>query len=272
MKRILSFLLFLLVSVAASAQRDYSSVYMKDGSIVEGRVIYENSDNIVLLDRRREEVVPVGDIVKILPWKDAESQAPENSVSLDVGYAFSLGYERRMFTRKMSLGANLSYVPKSGGNYYTGYEFQPKYRYYIYGEANSYGFYLQGKLSLGYYGLSASAVEKRLNPEYGIRPHSYTILKNSFMCFGASLTMGYLFRLGKRCGLELYLGTRYMSGDKSSLEIVTKHTDDGLEYTYRSEVMSMDDYVNEHGTLFIGGWTGQIAMPFESGASFSVRF
>ncbi len=276
MKKLFPLLIFLMIPVMASAQKNYSTVYMNDGYVTEGRIIYQNSEEIVLLNKRREEVLEVKDVEKVLPWKEAESIHPKNSVSLTFNSiaapTIAWGYERRLSNKKMSLGADFSYIPNMGG-LYTGAELQPKFRYYIYGEANAYGFYVQAKANVGYYGLIPNQVSQRFNNAIFDRPHDYQILKNSFASFGGSFSLGYLFRLNEHWGAELYYGFRFMTKDRSRIKITTKHTDDGLEYTYKDEVMSLNDYIDKHGILlFSGSWDIDVNHPVIFGVGVSYRF
>ncbi len=226
MKRIIPGLGCRFMSLTMAAQKNYSSVYMNDGSVVEGEIVYKNSEKMVVKKGLDDRILMVGNVEKILPWEEAESVAPKNSLTfklnnaLSLSHRFSLSYERRVIDRKNSFGVDVTAaLPASWmqglSQPYVGAEIAPMYRYYIYGEANSYGFYIQAKAVLGAYWL----IHDNIHIPFESNITSYDVLDGSFFCYGGILSFGYLFRLGDHLGFDLNLGYKAMSGDKSMVRV-----------------------------------------------------
>lgn len=246
MKKLLSVICVCCFGFISIAQNKTSFVYLKDGSSLQGKIINETSEKITLRKKKVNQLINVSEIEKIVPWKEAPATSPKNSISLSVNSLISgriaLSYERRLFTKKMSLGGSFLITPSENfaKQYFTGFEFSPTYRYYIYGEANSYGFYVQAKAFIGYY------KGKQNNIDFGLTDiiasfedmsisgiSSYKYLKDDFMCYGGGVYFGYLFNLHPHWGIDFNLGIKILSADKTSLE--TYIYDEDSKYTYYDE-------------------------------------
>lgn len=133
-----------------------------------------------------------------------------------------------MFTKKISIGGGLSvnwpqWIISDNTSYAGGIEISPTFRYYIYGEANSYGFYTQAKAFLGYFWAPE-------NP-YISQPYEY--VKDSFFAAGYGVHLGYLFNLGKHWGIDVSLGYKYLSGDKTIINTFREEENNETHEIYR---------------------------------------
>ncbi len=268
----------------SNAQSKHSVIYLKDGSRVEGKIKNQTEEKITIEKKRHESLIAVSDVDKIVPWKKAPSVAPVNSVSWDVssliGNKLAFNYDRRMFSKKQSLGAGLTYE-YPGNRVYTGFTISPRYRYYIWGEANSYGFYVQAKFSLGFYSLAQKNIDDRTVNNWismggfdlDTQLDSYDITKKSFLCYGGGVSLGYLFRIGDHWGIDMNAGLRIISSDKATIDYTYAETQfnnptDGMDYDVveKTETATVDE--------LSGQWTGLrgAGFPLECRIGVSYRF
>lgn len=228
------------------AQNRTSVVYLKDGSSLQGKIINETPEKLTLKKGRFNQLISVDEIEKVVPWKKVPATSCKNSMSLAVNSLFNsklaLNYERRMFTKKISIGGGVNvnwphWIQDADEHYSGGVEISPTFRYYIYGEANSYGFYTQAKIYIGYFWAPETVDTERLLKEYPVSSYEYD--KNSFFAAGYGIQLGYLFNLGKHWGIDVSLGFKEMSEDKTILntfrEEENKETHEIVEIPYETD-------------------------------------
>ena len=266
-------LFLLLFSFVAAAQNKESVIFLKDGTQFQGRVTSQTDEKVTVTKRKDAKVFEMDDVDKIVRWKDLPSQALKNSVGISVNSLINsticFNYERPLpsIHKKLSVGGSFSFSPaKFIAGQMAGFDISPMARWYITGEANNYGFYVQLKFSVGYRkAYSGLTYPKLLDGT----PTEYTLLKDNFFSFGIGPSIGYQFKFkNPHWAIDMNLGLRYMTPDKTELQVV--------RYDYGGAETLGEPYITnistENGLPFAYGFVFAAGSPFDLKVGVNYRF
>lgn len=233
--KVLVTLLLLLFSYMAVGQNKESVVFLKDGTTIQGRISNQTDERVTVKKRKDVLIFEMKDVDKIVKWKDMPSQALKNSIGISfnslVNSTICLNYERPLpkIHKKLSVGGSFSFSPaKFSAGQMAGFDISPMARWYITGEGNNYGFYVQLKFSFGYHKAYSGLTYPKLLDGM---PSDYTLIKDDFFAFGIGPSIGYQFNFrNPHWSIDMNLGIRYTTPDKTVLNVVN--------YNYSGELLS----------------------------------
>lgn len=266
-------LLFFVFSSIAVAQKKESVVFLKDGTQVQGRITSQTEEKVTVSKRKNVQIFEMEDVDKIVKWKDMPSQALKNSIGISfnslVNSTICLNYERPLpkIHKKLSVGGSFSFSPaKFIAGQMAGFDISPMARWYITGEGNNYGFYVQLKFSVGYHKAYPGLTYPKLLDGM---PTEYTLLKDDFVSFSIGPSIGYQVKFrNPHWAIDMNLGFRYITPDKTELHVVN--------YDYGGHETLGEPYITnvskENGTPFAYGSIFGPGSPFDFKIGLNYRF
>lgn len=261
-------LLFFVFSSIAVAQKKESVVFLKDGTKFQGRITSQTEERVTVSKRKNVQIFEMEDVDKIVKWKDMPSQALKNSIGISfnslVNSTICLNYERPLpkIHKKLSVGGSLSFSP---GRFITGkmagVDIAPMARWYITGEGNNYGFYVQLKFSVGYHKaykslsyISSSSIFDSMGDFVSgdsSMQTEYVPIKDDMVTFAVGPSLGYQFKFrNPHWSIDMNLGIRYTSPDKTLIEVYS------VENSSRRELLKTQSLSDIYGSTAYKGFIG----------------
>ena len=265
--KVLVTLLLLLSSYMAVGQNKESVVFLKDGTTFQGRISSQTDERVTVKKRKNIQIFEMTDVDKIIKWKDLPSQALKNSIGISfnslVNSTICLNYERPLpkIHKKLSVGGSFSFSPgRFISGKMAGFDIAPMARWYITGEGNNYGFYVQLKFSVGYHKAfknlnytSVSSVFDSFGDSVlgdGSMQTEYVPTKDDMVVFAIGPSLGYQFKFkNPHWAIDMNFGLRYTTPDKTVIE---KY---GIEGTTR-KLMSIQSLSDIYGANAYKGFLG----------------
>ena len=204
-------MVLLLCQFAVAQNKDV--VILNDGSTYKGYIVSKNDDNVLLKVKGGDvRSFPTNTVDRLTTWKELPSEALKHSIGISlnsiavntlmIDYETPLPKVHKKFSVGGSLGVNFGNIIISSAAF-PGIDISPMARWYIYGEANNYGFYAQLKVTVGYH---------KFGDSFDYDETYYALEKESFCSYGAGVSLGYMFKFSNpHWAIDVNVGYRYMN-------------------------------------------------------------